>query len=124
LQGRWLTDGVSGKGGGGWRSPKREKSPKSRAEPEGRRSPPLSAGRFVGLVFSFQVFRNGGTMNCENCGLHIKRGELRLFRERDGRTGVTIRKWWLCRDCFRFLTGIDAPIVIELLSEDEECGKS
>jgi hypothetical protein len=61
-------------------------------------------------------------MNCENCGTHIKRGELRLFRERDA-TGVTIRKWWLCRACFRLLAGLDTATALELvkLGDGEEC---
>ena len=60
-------------------------------------------------------------MNCENCGIYIRRGELRLFRERDARTGVTIRKWWLCRHCFRVLVGMDAATALELvkLGDDE-----
>jgi len=58
-------------------------------------------------------------MNCEQCGTHIKRGELRLFRECDGRTGVTIRKWWLCRNCFRLLAGLDADTALQLIKLGE-----
>jgi len=59
-------------------------------------------------------------MNCENCGNYIKRGELRLFRERDERTGATIRKWWLCRACFRLLAGLDAATALELVKLGDE----
>jgi len=60
-------------------------------------------------------------MNCENCGTHIRRGELRLFRERDGRTGVTVRKWWLCRACFRLVSSLETATALELvkLGDDE-----